>query len=118
MEKKKTGKLGVGSWCKKCKSKDRLRYARAKRYRQINLEYYYRNKIKWKYLKAKRRAALINASIYGYEDQLKVIYENCPPGYEVDHIIPLQNKNVCGLHVPWNLQYLTVRDNRVKSNKL
>lgn len=44
------------------------------------------------------------------------IYENCPVGLEVDHIIPLKNKFICGLHVPANLQYLTRSDNARKSN--
>lgn len=44
-------------------------------------------------------------------------YSKCPEGYEIDHIIPLQGINVSGLHVIDNLQYLTISDNREKSNK-
>ena len=50
-------------------------------------------------------------------DEINKFYLNCPPGYEVDHIIPLQGELVSGLHVLGNLQYLTVSENRSKSNK-
>lgn len=37
--------------------------------------------------------------------------------YEVDHIIPLQGKNISGLHVHYNLQIITRRENAIKNNK-
>lgn len=37
--------------------------------------------------------------------------------HHVDHIIPLQGENICGLHIPENLQILKATDNRKKGNK-
>jgi len=37
--------------------------------------------------------------------------------HEVDHIIPLQHKLICGLNVPNNLQVITREMNRKKANK-
>lgn len=48
-------------------------------------------------------------------EALQEFYRNCPEGYEVDHIIPISKG---GQHTLENLQYLTISDNRRKSNKI
>jgi hypothetical protein len=38
--------------------------------------------------------------------------------HEVDHIIPIRGKNVCGLHVHWNLRAIPACANHAKGNRL
>jgi hypothetical protein len=38
--------------------------------------------------------------------------------WNVDHVIPINNLYVCGLHVGINLQVIPAKDNKVKRNKL
>lgn len=73
-------------------------------------------KIQTRQRSAKYRAAL-RAQTPDDADMEKIaeIYKNCPKGYEVDHIIPI---NKGGLHHQNNLQYLTVKENRSKRDRV
>jgi hypothetical protein len=51
-------------------------------------------------------------------DAIRVFYEKAQQrGTQIDHIIPLQNKLVCGLHVHTKMQLLTKHDNMVKGDR-
>lgn len=100
--------------------RNRVRYLQdLDRNREIRRNHYYENKDMYKVNCANRRAAKLNATPkWADMDKIKEIYLNCPEGYEVDHIYPLQSDLVCGLHIPINLQYLTMSENRSKGNKM
>lgn len=143
--KQKTGKHGLRPNCKDCinaanrkyaeENKERV-YSHKKKYLDNNRDKHYKAAARWKSnnrskansAQAKRRAAKLKATPdWLTEDQLADIqsmYELAKKfegifglKYEVDHIVPLQGENVCGLHVGWNLQILEQGMNRSKSNK-
>jgi len=65
---------------------------------------------------ARYRARKKNQVVPGEDLQpIKELYKQTPPGYEVDHIVPLSKG---GLHTLTNLQHLTKTANRKKSNKI
>lgn len=92
-------------------------------------EYNSRNKIKRNALFAKHRAKKLQrtpewlnkqhhleiAEYYIMAKELETVF---PWKQQVDHIIPLNGKNVSGLHTPWNLQILSEKMNKEKSNKV
>jgi hypothetical protein len=49
-------------------------------------------------------------------EKIREIYLNRPEDCHVDHIVPLRGRNVCGLHVEYNLQYLPIKENMKKHN--
>lgn len=82
-------------------------------------DYYHRNKETEKARKNARRAYLKKATpSWADREEIREFYARCPDGHEVDHIVPLNGRGVNGLHVIWNLQYLPIKANRLKSNKL
>ena len=48
--------------------------------------------------------------------EIENIYRARKDGEHVDHVIPLNGKNVCGLHVENNLRIIKAKDNLVKKN--
>lgn len=57
------------------------------------------------------------ADIQAIYDRAATMTHETGIAHNVDHIVPLNNKSVCGLHVPWNLQVMTAKENQSKNNK-
>jgi hypothetical protein len=88
-------------------------------------EHYLKNKAKYVASRAKRRAAQKQATpcwlTNVHKCQLQEFYElakakemQTGTKYHVDHIVPINGGTVTGLHVPWNLQLLTAKENLSK----
>lgn len=109
---RKENKSRMSELCRKYRSTEKGKEAR----RADNKRRYesgYRKA--WNYI---RRRGIENATPdWVNRKELIQFFKNRPSGYHVDHIVPLRGKNVCGLNVIWNLQYLTASENLRKSNK-
>ena len=89
-------------------------------YRALNRDYY-RERAQFRYCR-KRSAtpkwlsddhiARIRELHWLANDLRKVTGET----YHVDHVVPILGEDVCGLHVPWNLQILPADINVSKNN--
>ena len=139
---RKKSKDGKQYLCKECSRKKSLsRFAGNKEAFKASMREYYKktadkrkqyikeyqkaNKGKCNAKNAKRRANKIQATpkwanlkqIEGIYKLAQYLTEKHGRQIHVDHIVPLQNPLVCGLHVEDNLQLLYADENLSKSNK-
>lgn len=93
------------------KNKEKMAFGR-KRYKAENRE-------RISHLHAKRRAAHMNATPAWVDHSaiMDIYKEAAYMQLSVDHIVPLQSKLVCGLHVAENLQLLPLKENISKGNR-
>jgi hypothetical protein len=95
----------------------RLEYI--KKYRIKNSVRYHENAIRRKkHIKAATPKWVSISSILIKYKERKIMTQLTGVEYHVDHIVPLRNKNVSGLHVPWNLRVIPAKDNLYKKNNL
>jgi hypothetical protein len=97
---------------------DKQRYKKA--HKDRNPEYY---KILNSLRKRRHKDATPQWLTYAQKRDIKALYQQAMEltrvtgvRYVVDHYIPLNNPDVCGLHVPWNLRVITQEENLKKSN--
>ena len=95
-----------------------IRYGKQSQCKTCSIEYMAGSKHIYRAAKARYRASKLQATPKWADlEAIKEIYKNCPVGYHVDHIVPLQGKLVCGLHVHENLKPIPAEENLAKSNK-
>ena len=123
--------------CKSCadnRNKERSKHGYWKGYgdeqyrerkRQYAKSHYRKNKDQYEIRGGRRREVIKRASCYTKEGYRRVRLKYLEAQrltletgveYVVDHILPLQHPEVCGLHNDANTQVITAEENRVKGN--
>lgn len=102
-------------------------YANQDRILEYNREYSRRNSKKRSRRASERDLRLKREQppwVESYKEEIENIYKTrqeldatLGKKHHVDHIIPLTHSDVCGLHVPWNMQVLTQNENCSKNNQ-
>lgn len=81
-----------------------------RKWRQKNKEHF-KQLIENKRLKLKLAAL---GKYYSYMQKLEKTIR--AQGLSMDHIVPINGKEICGLNVPWNVQVISEQENRSKNN--
>jgi hypothetical protein len=116
-----------GEWTKKWREANPEKLASAQqRYGQRHKERLGAHRAQWKrdnwdsykaYLAARKSRVKQATPPWADLKCIEAFYRACPKGHHVDHIIPLNGRNVSGLHTMKNLRYLPAGENLKKSNK-
>lgn len=139
---RKDSKDGKQKWCKICDNKRTFEYREENKDKVLKTREQYRLKAKekmrnyfanWRkenkeltvFYANKRRALKLTCTpkwadenrIKEFYQKARILSESSGIIYHVDHVIPLKNDLVCGLHTHDNLQIISRDLNLLKSNK-
>jgi 5-methylcytosine-specific restriction endonuclease McrA len=101
------------------RKQDRVRrVANSKRhYHENKEEYIARSRARQRYLNRSALSRRYASEIEEFYRTARKLTEETGVLHVVDHIWPINGKDSCGLHVPWNLRVITQVENDSKGNK-